>query len=100
MSSLASVNRRNGLLFCLPWLIGLTVFLLYPLLAAFYYSLCDYSVLLPPVFVGLDNYVALLHDSYFWNAVENTLGIWILSTVPQLLLALGIAYLLNSRLRV
>ena len=38
---------------------------------------------------GSQNYAALLHDSYFWNALENTLGIWVLSTVPQLLMALG-----------
>src|SRR4029077_20984526 len=37
--------------------------------------------------------------SYFWNAVENTLGIWVLSTVPQLLMALGLAHLLNRGIR-
>ena len=46
-----------GLAFSSPWLIGLSVFMAYPLLAALYYSLCDYSVLLPPVFVGLDTVV-------------------------------------------
>ena len=50
-------------------------------------------------FIWFDNYTELLHDSYFWNAVENTLGIWALSTVPQLLLALVLAHLLNTRLR-
>ena len=43
-------------------------------------------------FIGLHNYALLIHDSYFWNAVENTFGIWFLSTVPQLLLALVIAH--------
>ncbi len=50
-------------------------------------------------FVGLDNFSALLTDSYFCNALGNTLSIWVLSTVPQLLLALWLAHLLNSRLR-
>ena len=50
-------------------------------------------------FIWFQNYTELLHDSYFWNAVENTLGIWVLSTVPQLLLALGLAHLLNTGLR-
>jgi cellobiose transport system permease protein len=63
-------------------------------------SLTDRNLLNPTThFVGLDNYTALIHDSYFWNAVENTLGIWILSTVPQLLLALVFAHFLNTRLR-
>ncbi|SFQ35151.1 cellobiose transport system permease protein [Amycolatopsis arida] len=51
------------------------------------------------VSVGLDNYRALLGDDNFHNALVNTFGIGLLSTVPQLLLALGIAHLLNCRLR-
>ncbi len=49
---------------------------------------------------GFDNYVKLLHDEDFWHALVNTLGIFVLSTVPQLLLALIVASLLNRRLRV
>jgi cellobiose transport system permease protein len=49
--------------------------------------------------VGLDNYTRLLADDNFHNALINTFGIGIVSTVPQLLLALGIAHLLNYRLR-
>ena len=63
---------------------------LFPLGYTAYVSLTDRNLLDPTThFVGLDNYTALLHDSYFWNAVENTLGIWVISTVPQLLLALA-----------
>jgi cellobiose transport system permease protein len=49
--------------------------------------------------VGLDNYRNLLADDNFVNALVNTFGIGIISTGPQLLLALGIAHLLNYRLR-
>jgi cellobiose transport system permease protein len=48
---------------------------------------------------GFDNYVKLLHDEDFWHALVNTLGIFVLSTVPQLILALIIASFLNRRLR-
>ncbi|MFC7534401.1 carbohydrate ABC transporter permease [Actinoplanes sp. GCM10030250] len=48
---------------------------------------------------GLENYSRLLSDEDFWNALFNTFGIFILSTVPQLILALLIANLLNHRLR-
>jgi len=51
------------------------------------------------VSVGLDNYRNLLGDENFHNALVNTFGIGLLSTVPQLLLALGIAHLLNYKLR-
>ena len=99
MSSLARANRRNGLLFCLPWLIGLSVFLLYPLGAAFYYSLCDYSVLLPPVFVGFDNYLDLLRDPLFWKSLRNTAYFATGSVALGLFVSLGLALLLNSKVK-
>ena len=49
--------------------------------------------------VGLDNYSRLVHDDAFWNALLNTLTIGLISTVPQLLMALGLAHLLNYKLR-
>src|SRR5713101_6666843 len=56
-------HLRNGLLFCSPWLIGFSVFLLYPILASLYYSLTEFSVLQPPAFVGLANYRELLGEN-------------------------------------
>jgi cellobiose transport system permease protein len=73
----------------------------FPLVYTAYLSLTDRNLLSPTThFVGLANYTSLFHDSYFWNAVENTFGIWFISTVPQLLLALGLAQVLNAQLRV
>jgi cellobiose transport system permease protein len=83
-----------------PFFILFAVFGLFPLGYTAYVSLTDRTLLGADThFVGLDNYAALIHDSYFWNAVENTLGIWVISTVPQLLIALGLAHLLNTKLR-
>ncbi|MGW3402998.1 carbohydrate ABC transporter permease, partial [Streptomyces zhihengii] len=48
---------------------------------------------------GLDNYTALLSDEFFWTSLRNTFTIGVLSTVPQLVMALGLAHLLNYRLR-
>lgn len=48
---------------------------------------------------GFENFSKLLTDDDFWNALFNTFGIFFLSTVPQLLLALMIANLLNRKLR-
>ncbi len=97
--SLERKNRRNGLLFCLPWLIGLTVFLIYPLGAALYYSLCDYSVLLPPVFIGFDNYKDLLQDPLFWKSLRNTAYFAAGSVSLGLLVSLSLALLLNSKVK-
>jgi multiple sugar transport system permease protein len=97
--NLARESRRNGLLFCLPWLIGLSVFLLYPLAAALYYSLCDYSVLLSPVFIGFDNYLELAHDPLFWKSLGNTAYFALGSVSLGLLVSLSLALLLNSKVK-
>ncbi|MBO1334220.1 carbohydrate ABC transporter permease [Streptomyces sp. VRA16 Mangrove soil] len=49
--------------------------------------------------VGLDNYSWLAGSEFFWHALANTFTIGVISTVPQLLMALGLAHLLNSHLR-
>ncbi|MER7419681.1 sugar ABC transporter permease [Micromonospora peucetia] len=48
---------------------------------------------------GLENFSRLFTDDDFFNALANTFGIFLLSTVPQLLLALIVASLLNRKLR-
>jgi len=88
-------------LYIAPFFVLFAIFGLFPLGYTAWVSLTDRTLLNPDSsFVGLDNYTELLHDSYFWNAIENTLGIWVLSTIPQLLLALVIAHVLNRSLRV
>jgi len=73
---------------------------LFPLGYTAWMSLTDRNLLEPTThFIGLDNYAELLRDEYFWNAVKNTFAIWVISTVPQLVLALGLAHLLNTKLR-
>ena len=97
-----TLERRKlvtGLLFSSPWLIGLSVFLLYPLLAALYYSLCDYSVLLPPVFVGFDNYIELFQDKLFWKSLWNTTFFALGSVGLGTCMALTLAILLNSKVK-
>jgi multiple sugar transport system permease protein len=99
---MTALERRKllaGLAFTSPWLIGLSLFLVYPLLAALYYSLCDYSVLLPPVFVGLDNYVELFQDRLFWKSLWNTTFYAVGSVGLGTLTALTLAILLNSKVK-
>jgi len=99
VTALERANLRNGLLFCLPWLIGLSAFLLYPLLSALYYSLTDYSVLLPPVFIGLDNYLDLVKDPLFWKSLYNTAFYALGSVSLGAITSLGLALLLNARVK-
>lgn len=94
--SLRRQETISGLLFVSPWLVGLGGFLLYPILASLYYSLCDYSVLETPVFIGLDNYRQLLGDEVFWKALGNTAYYAAFSLPLGLVLALSLALLLNT----
>ena len=50
-------------------------------------------------FVGLENFTDVLEQPYFWNALRNTLSIFLLSSVPQIILAITIAAALDSNLR-
>ncbi|NPV80866.1 MAG: sugar ABC transporter permease [Firmicutes bacterium] len=76
------------------------MFTLYPFAASIYYSLTDYSVLNAPEFVGVGNYVTLFSkDPLFWKSLYNTLYYAVISLPLQILVALGLATLLNQRVR-
>ncbi|MEV0135901.1 sugar ABC transporter permease [Dactylosporangium sp. NPDC050688] len=86
--------------FVAPFFLLFAVFGLFPLLFTFYVALFDWDPIGEHTFVGLDNFSRLLDDPRFWGALRNTFSIWVLSTVPQLLLALAVAHVLNhARLR-
>ena len=94
--------KGSPYLYIAPFFILFGVFGLFPLAYTALISTTAWSPRRPgseDISVGLDNYRNLLSDDNFWNALINTLGIGVVSTVPQLLLALGIAHLLNYRLR-
>jgi cellobiose transport system permease protein len=48
---------------------------------------------------GFDNYTRLWDSDQFWTALSNTFSMAVISTVPQLMMALGLAHLLNYQLR-
>lgn len=88
-----------GLAFISPWLVGFFALTLYPILASLYYSFCEYRVLTPPRWVGLRNYVELFTDrDYFLPSLANTAFMFIELPIA-LVLSVGIALLLNQRLR-
>ncbi|MFI7214795.1 carbohydrate ABC transporter permease [Micromonospora maritima] len=93
--------KYSPYLYVLPFFLIFAVFSAYPIAYTVWIALTDRSPLNPTIsFVGLDNFVELITDDpQFWNAVVNTFGMFVLSTVPQLLLALMLANALNRRLR-
>lgn len=88
-------NLRMGLLFISPWLLGFATLCVYPLLSSLFYSLCDYSVLSPAVYVGTDNYRDLFTDAVFWKALSNTVFFAMFAIPLGMLVSLSLAILLN-----
>lgn len=89
-----------GYLFLLPWVLGLMIFIIGPIVASFYLSFTKYDALKPPTFIGLDNYVtAFSKDTLFWPSLGRTF-LYALLVVPiGLMGSLGLAILLNQKAR-
>jgi cellobiose transport system permease protein len=87
-------------IYILPFFALFAVFGAFPLAYTAWVSLFNWDFLGETHrWIGLDNYRRLFTDDTFWNAVVNTGQILVLSTIPQLVLALLLAYALNHRLR-
>ena len=82
-----------------PFFLLFAVFGLFPLLFTAWISLHTYRLGSDMSFTGLDNYRWLFTSPEFYNALFKTFTIGVIGTVPQLLIAIGIAQLLNYRLR-
>ncbi|WP_290513227.1 carbohydrate ABC transporter permease [Aeromicrobium sp.] len=86
--------------FVSPFFLVFAVFGLFPLVYTAWVSTHDWSLLAGDQgFVGLANYRELMQDQDFWRALVNTVGIFVLATIPQLTIATVLAQVLNSRLR-
>lgn len=81
-----------------PWLLGLLIFTLGPILASLYLSLNEYEVVKPPVFIGLENYRRLAEDPLFWQALKVTATYVFISIPLSISLAFAVALLMNQRL--
>ena len=92
-------NTINGLLFASPWILGLALFWVYPILASFYYSFTEYNAIQTPTWVGLQNFRDLFADDLFWTAAYNTLWFAVISIPLAIITSFGLALLLNMNIR-
>lgn len=84
-------------LFLAPALLVIGVFVLYPIVAVVYYSFTDYSIVTPPVWIGLRNYQQLIHDTVFWQALAHSF-IYLLVTPILIILCIILAIAVNRKL--
>lgn len=83
----------------LPALIGFLAFYALPTVRAIQISLTDWNLLKPARFVGLDNYVQMLHDGQFWNGMKLSAYYVLLNIPAQMVLGLFLAVAMDRLTR-
>src|SRR5664279_2725683 len=93
-------DTLRGYAFILPVVLGLLIWTIGPMLASAYYSLTNYNLLKPPVFVGVDNFVNMFtNDDLFFQSVLVTIHYAVLFVVFSQIVSLGLALLLTQNVR-
>jgi multiple sugar transport system permease protein len=89
-----------GVAFVAPLALHTLIFFVAPLIAAFYYSLTEWDMRTPPVFVGLQNYQQLFFDRlrfpYFWHALGVSVYYTMLAVPLTLVTALTLALMVSN----
>ena len=87
-------------LFVLPAVLFILSMAVFPTLFGFYIAFTDWnlSAFEGRKFNGIDNFIQLLHDAYFWNALGNMV-FYVLAVAAEYAIAFGLALLLNQEIR-
>jgi len=91
-------KQLTGLLFVLPGVIPLLIFVIYPTLSAFVLSFTNWQFVGTPTFQGFNNYTSLFGDPQFRQSLVVTLELALTTSIPTTLLAFVIALLLNAKI--
>lgn len=98
--SLHDRQKWTGFLYILPWLIGFSVFQLYPFIASFVYSFTKYSFGKTPEWIGVENYIRLFtRDAQFMKTLGITARYALIAVPGKLVCALFVAVILNAKVR-
>lgn len=98
-NSLYSKKEIGQIQLLLPVILLVTVFSLFPLLRGIYLGFTDYRLGDPISFNGIENYIQLFNDEYFWNSFKIGMVWTVLVTGLQVVLGLGLALLLNNKIK-
>ena len=89
----------HAYVFMLPAILGLLLFTLGPAIASLWLSFTEYNILTPPEWIGLANYAEMFQAQLFWQALRVSAIYSVVSVPLGLTLALGLAVLLNHKMR-
>lgn len=97
-SSLGKAQKRAGLLFVLPSMTVLTIFVFIPLIVAVIFSFFKFDMMFNNFeFQKLDNYIRLFQDGRFFNALWNTVYYTVCTVPLQILISLIVAILVKKQ---
>lgn len=97
-SSLGKARERAGLLFVLPSMTILTVFVFIPLIVALVFSFFKFDMMFNNFeFQKLDNYIRLIEDGKFFNALWNTVYYTVCTVPVQIMISLIVAILVKKQ---
>src|SRR5680860_299338 len=98
---LTQAQKRGlwGMLFALPAMVFFVFFAIYPIARTFYLSFFEYSVVDPPVYVGIENYRDILGDDRFNTSLLNSFQYVAFTYIPVWIIALLLALALNTRIK-
>ncbi len=82
-----------------PWILGFTIFTALPVVLALWYGFTDYTLLEPPIPVGLDNYTRMADDPILGTVLWNTAVFGVLTIVLGTLLSISLATVLSHPVR-
>lgn len=96
-----SAQERVGWLFIAPWIFGFVLLTVVPMAVSLYMSFHDWNMFSKPVFVGFDNFAALLNPTTFdgatfYTALGNTVIYTVLTAVINLVLGLSVAWAISK----
>lgn len=100
-NGLSPLQRRealNGYIAILPWLLGFIIFIAGPMIYSLGLMFTKWDLLTPPSWIGFANFQKLALDPIFFAALGNTVFYTALAVPLQLLVALGVALLLNANI--
>ena len=94
-------NREalHAYVFMMPAILGILIFTLVPVVVSLFLSFTEYNIITDPKWIGLANYSEMFQERLFWQALKVSAIYSVVSVPLNLALALGLAVMLNHKMR-
>jgi len=95
---MTKIEAKWGYIFISPWIIGTSVFILFPVIASFILAFCSWDIVSPVQFVGFGNFIEIFtKDTNFWVSLWNTFYYTLFSVPLGIIGSIIVALLMNQK---